>query len=213
MTDQDLLSEIQYALMEPTVDGGQSWDSEVWSHDEVLDTLNANLWGMLRDTHGIVTFAAPIALAPSALGVVPLPADWMATVALTWRDGTTNQRTTLRPADRFEGDLAAPSWQTTAGSPLAYDEQEADTLTVQLLPINATSGFVDLLYVQRPPALTGAGATVPVPDLLLTGIKYGTLGMLLRNVGRLLDPARGLYAQQRYELDVLVAKILLSGWA
>ena len=210
MTDQALLQEIQYALLEPP-DGGQSWPSEVWTRAEVLGNLNNNLWGWLRDTHALLTRVEQAELAAS-LGVVTLPSDCMATAACVWRPAG-GVRTPLGPVDRFEGDLALPSWEATAGSPLGYDDFEASTLTLQLIPRPDANGTLELLYVARPTEVTGAGATLAVPEEFLSGIKYGTLGMLLRKVGRLTDPTRAQYAEQRYDLTVLLTKILLGGFA
>jgi hypothetical protein len=210
MTDQELLTEIQYALLEPP-DGGQSWPSEVWTRDEVLGNLNSNLWNWLRDTHAITT-RVELAILAAALGVVPLPADWLATGAGVWR-AANGVRTPLGPVDRFEGDLALPTWETVPAVPLGYDDFEADTLTLQLIPRPAADGTLELLYVARPASVTGAGATLPVPEEFLDAPKYGCLAMLLRKVGRLVDPTRASYCEQRYDLCVTVTKILLDGWA
>ena len=210
MIDQDLLTEIQFALLEPP-DGGQTWPSEVWTRDEVIGNLNSNIWGWLRDTHAIVTSVDVVVLA-AALGVVTLPSDWLATGTCVWRSAA-GVRTPIGPVDRFEGDLALPTWETTVGSPLGYDEFEGDTLTLQLIPRPAANGTLELLYVARPAAVNGSGATLPIPDEFATAAKYGCLGMLLRKVGRLVDPDRASYCEQRYDLTVEVTKILLQGWA
>lgn len=210
MIDQALLTEIQYALLEPP-DGGQSWPSEVWTRDEVIGNLNNNLWGWLRDTHAIIT-RIELPILAVGLGIVTLPADWIATGSAVWRSAA-NVRTPLGPVDRFEGDLALPSWETTPGTPLGLDEFEADTLTAQLVPIPAADGTLELLYVARPLAVNGAGITLPVPEEFCSGIKYGTLSMLLRKVGRLVDPERAAYCEKRYDLTVTLTKILLGGWA
>lgn len=212
MIDQDLLSEIQYALLEPVVDGGQTWASEVWSRAEVLGNYNAALWSLLRDTHVVVTFTTISQPALSG-GTVTLPLDWMATVAFAYRDGVTNLRRPLPPADRFEGDLGLATWQTVAGTPIAYNEQEGDTLQGTLIPANATDGTLDLLYIARPAASAGEGQPIPVPDELCDGIKYKTIGFLMQTVGRLIDPDRSAYCVKRYDLAVEVTKILLSGWS
>jgi hypothetical protein len=212
MTDQDLLAEIQYALLEPIVDGGQTWASEVWSRDEVLSNYNASLWALLRDSHAIVTYT-PISQSAASLGVVALPLDWMATVGVVYRDGATSARTPLDPVDRFEADLGSPTWEDTPGSPIAYNEQEGDTLQMTLVPANATDGTVELLYIARPPASQGEGAVIPVPEELCTAVKYKLIGFLLQTVGRLIDPDRSAYCTLRYDLELEVTKILLSGWA
>lgn len=210
MTDQELLNELQFALLEPP-DGGQSWPSEVWTRDEVIGNLNSNTWGWLRDTHALLTRVDLPQLA-AALGVVALPTDWLATGTCVWRSAA-GVRTPLGPVDRFEGDLALPTWETTPATPIGYDEFEAATLTLQLIPRPAANGNLELLYVARTAAVNGAGITLPVPEEFLSGIKYGVLGMLLRKVGRLVDPDRAAYAEQRYALTVMLTKILLGGWA
>lgn len=210
MTDQDLLTELQYALLEPP-DGGQSWPSEVWTFDEVLGNVNANIWNWLRATRALVT---PVELAVTAAsgGLVTLPTDWLATATAVWRDAN-GVRTPLGRADRFEGDLAVPTWQTTGATPLAFDEGEDDSQRLQLIPKPSADGTLELRYVAQTAALLGAAATLPIPDLFASAVKYGTLGMLLRKVSRLLDPERAAYCERRYDLAVTVTEILLSGWA
>jgi len=212
MIDQDLLSEVQYALLEPVVDGGQTWASEVWEREDVLASYNAAIWSLLRDTHAIVSFVT-IPQAAAANGIVALPADWMATVAVGYLDSVTQARTPLPPTDRFEADLGSPQWEDTPGTPLAYNEQEGDTQQLTLVPANAADGTVDLLYIARPPASTGEGALIPLPEELCSGVKYKLLGFLLQTVGRLIDPDRSAYCSQRYDLAITVTKILLTGWA
>ncbi len=211
MTDQELLADVQYALLEPVVDGGQTWASEVWSRDEVLGNYNSALWALLRDTHAIITYTT-IAQAASANGVVSLPLDWMATAAVVFKSGT-NIRTPLSPTDRFEADLGSSGWEDTAGSPIAYNEQEGDTMQMTLVPANLTTGTVELLYVARPTASQGEGGVIPVPEELCSGVKYKLIGFLLQTVGRLIDPDRSAYCVQRYDLAVEVTKILQSGWS
>lgn len=210
MIDQELLTELQFAMLEPP-DGGQTWPSEVWTRDEVIGQLNGAIWGWLRETHALVLRVELPALAAS-LGVVALPADWLATGTLVWRDAA-GVRTPLGPVDRFEGDLALPTWETTPGSPLGYDEFEDDTLTLKLVPIPAADGTLELIYVARPTAVQGAGGTLPVPEEFCSGIKYGTLEGMLSKVGRLTDPTRATYCRRRYDLTVMLTKILLGGWA
>jgi hypothetical protein len=208
--DQDLLTEIQLALLEPA-DGGQSWPSEVWTHDEVLGNLNSRIWKLLRDTHAIVT-RVEIAVPAAGLGVVALPAAWIATVSGVWRTAG-GLRSPLGPADSYETDLALPTWGTTPGTPLVMHDLDRPTLTLQLAPIPDADGTLELLYVARPTALTGAGATIGLPDELLSGVKYGTLGMLLRKAGRLADPERAAYCEDRFALTTLAVELLLRGGA
>lgn len=210
MTDQQLLQEIQLAVLEPA-DGGASWPSEVWTRDEVLGYLNGGIWQLLKDTELQVT-RTELAVAGSATSIA-LPADWIATCSGVWRDGTTNVRTPLGPVGAFEGDAALPGWEATGGLPLGLVDLDSATLTLRLIPTPLSAGTLELLYVARTAAMTGAGVTLPIPDDYLSGVKYSTLGMMLRKVGRLLDPERAAYCEQRYDLVVAVTGIILGGWS
>lgn len=216
MIDQALLTELQYALLEPP-DGGQTWPSEAWTRAEVLDALNDTVNALLRDTHLVVTRSEQ-AVTAAALGIVTLPADWLATVHLVWRTAG-GVRTPLGPSDLFEADLAVPTWQDTAGTPLAYEDggsaaqSVSGSLRLQLIPRPDADGTLEIMYVARPTELQGAGATIAIPDEFLSGIKYGALGWLLRKVGRLQDPERAQYCDERFGLTKTVTEILLGGWA
>jgi hypothetical protein len=212
MIDRDLLSELQLVLLEPP-DGGDTWPSLIWTRDEVLDALNGGVRALARDTHLDVQ-RVEIPLAANAR-TVALPADWLATAALVWRAATTNTRTPLGPVDSFEGDLAAPGWEAAPGLPLGYADLDQTTLTLRLVPTPALAGTVELLYVRVPPTVTAGalGAPLPLADEFTTSVKYATLGMLLRKVGRLLDPERAAYCERRYELDRTAAALILGGWS
>jgi hypothetical protein len=209
MIEQDLLTELQYALLEPP-DGGASWPSEIWTRDEVLDNVDAALRYLLRTTQLVITRTELPVLAGALF--IAMPANWLATGALVWRalDGT---RTPLGPVDAFEGDLALPSWETAPGLPLAYADLDGATLTLKLVPTPLAAGTVELLYVARPPATTGSSEVLPIPDEFASGIKYYALGQLLSNVGRLLDPERAAYCDRRVEITQAAATIILGGWA
>lgn len=211
MIDQDLLSDLQRILLEPIVDGGDSWASEVWTRDEVLDVLNDAMRRLVRDTH-LVVLRTEITVLAGATSVT-LPADWLATAAVVWRDASTNARTPLGPVDAFEGDCALTSWETTLGAPLGVVDLDSNTLTFRLVPTPAADGLVELLYVPRPAAVNGNGNTLPIPDEFVSAEKYGALGRLLSKVGRLQDPARAAYCAERVQIVTIAAHILIGGWA
>ena len=212
MTDRELLSELQYVLIEPP-DGGDTWPSQVWTREEVLDAVNAGLRALARDTHLVVTRTEqPVAAGATSL---PLPADWLATAHLVWRDTVTNERTPLGPVDAFEGDLATPGWETAPGLPLGYADLDGPTLTLRLVPTPAFAGTLELLYIARPVDVTATapGAPLPLASEFTSALKYAALGTLLRKVGRLLDDERAHYAERRYQLTQTATAILLGGWS
>lgn len=211
MIDQDLLSELQRALLEPVVDGGQTWASEIWTRDEVLEALNDATGEVVRDTQLVVRRAEIVVLANATS--VALPTDWLVTAAGVWQDGTTGVRTPLGPVDSFEADCALPTWETTTGTPIGLADLDSTTLTVRLVPTPATAGVLELLYIPRPAAISGNGTTLPIPDEFVSAEKYGTLETLLGKVGRLQDPARAAYCAQRVQIASIAADVLLRGWA
>lgn len=214
MTDRELLEELQYVLIEPP-DGGDTWPSLIWTRAEVLDAVNGAVRALCRDVHlSVAGQHLPVA---ALTRTIPLPADWLATVLVVWRDTTTAPptRTPLGPVDAFESDLAVPSWEVAPGLPLGYADLDAEQRTLRLVPTPATAGAIELLYVALPLAATGAlpATDLPVAEEFTDGIKYAALGWLLRKVGRLLDPERAAYCERRYALTRTAAAILLGGWA
>jgi len=209
VTDQALLEELQFALLEPP-DGGASWPSEVWTREEVLDGVNGGLRELLRATHLVVTRTELAVLA--AATSVALPTDHLATAHLVWRS-LAGVRTPLSPVDSFEADLGLPSWEVTGGTPLGYAALDASTLTLRLVPTPLANGTIELLYIARPTSMTGAALTLPVSDEFASGVKYDALGWLLSKVGRLQDPERSTYCEQRAQLTQLAANLLLKGFA
>ena len=211
MTDTDLLSDLQYALIEPP-DGGATWPGEVWTRAEVLDALDSAARDLVRETHLCVQRVEQPVLAGTLR--LPLPADWLATAYLVWRaaDGT---RTPLGPVDAFEGDLATPGWETAPGLPLGYADLDGPTLTLRLVPTPAFAGTLELLYIARPVDVTATapGAPLPLASEFTSALKYAALGTLLRKVGRLLDDERAHYAERRYQLTQTATAILLGGWS
>jgi len=214
MTDRELLTELQYVLIEPP-DGGDSWPSLIWTRGEVLDAVNGGVRALVRDTHLVVT---RVERAVAALQtIVDLPTDWLATAHLVWRDTATGIRTPLGPVDAFEGDLALPGWEATAGLPLGYADLDGPTLTLRLVPTPDAPGTIELLYIAAvpaiAPAIAGTAAPLPLAPEFDSALKYAALGTLLRKVGRLLDDERARYAERRYALTQTAATILLGGFA
>ena len=227
MTDQDVLSLVQRALVEP-VDGGASWPSGLWTRDEVIAGLNTRMRQFLRDTHAIVTRVAIDV--PALTNPITLPADWIATLHCVWLEETgggvfdpvafdigaydgSEARHPLSPCDAFESDLMLPTWESTPGTPIVYLDGDQGTLTIRLAPVPVTDGILELMYVALPTAATGAGITLSIPDEYLDGIRNGLLANLLGKVGRGSDPQRAAYCEERFKTCELLTEIILGGWS
>lgn len=209
MTDQDLLTDLQYALVEPP-DGGASFLSELWTRDEVLHAVTTRLRQLHRDTQIIAKYGA-VPVGPSE-NPIDLPADWIATLEIVWRTPA-NVRRLLRPSDAYEADLLSPNWETTPAIPSAYLDGDDGTRTIRLAPLPAAEGVVEILYVAQPTTVTGEGTNLLTPDEFLDGVKYGALADLLGKVGRASDVERSQYAEERYQLTVAMSELILGGWA
>ena len=209
MTDQDVLTLLQYALIEPP-DAGATWPSGLWTRDEVIAALNTRMRQYLRDTQAIATYIDIAVLANA--NPITLPAGWIATLAANWRTSG-GVRSPLTPSDMFEIDLAIPTWETTTGTPLVILDGDGGTLTCRLGPVPSANGTLELLYMALPTAANGSGVTLSIPDEALDGIRYGALEDLLSKVGRGADPLRAQYCHERFEMGELLTEMILGGWA
>jgi hypothetical protein len=208
MTDQSLLTDVQFCLLEPP-DGGASFPSGLWTRAEVLDACSAGQRDLLRTTH-LLTTRVEIAVLAGATSVA-LPANWLATLSVNWR--ASSVRYPLGPADAFEVDCILSTWEGTTGLPIVFLDGDTTSLLIRLAPTPSTNGTVELRYVADPTTLTGNGTALTVPDEFAGALKYAGLEMLLNKPSRAFDPERAAYCVERYDLVRLAAELLLAGGA
>lgn len=213
MIDQDLLSAVQTALLEPPT-GGLAWPSELWTKDEVYGALAFRQQELLKVTHGW----AGVATIPGVIGQAryTLPDDWVATVFAAWDEpasGSTARRVReLLPSDMHQADLGLATWETTDDRPIAYSDADTPTRTIQLIPAPAAAGTIQLIYVPLAPTPTGAGEVLQVADpWCLPVLKYAVLESALEKIGRAHDPTRAGYCRWRRQLGEQVTRLLLGG--
>lgn len=209
MTDQELLTEIQHALLEPP-DGGATWPSGLWTQAEVLSAANMAQDLLLKRTQLLI---GQVTL-PVTAGVarVALPDDWLATWQVVWRgsDGTVRE---LIRSDQFQADHAQPAWPSTLDTPEVYFDHDQALLQIQLAPIPDIDGDLDVFYVPAGVTLDATGENLTVPDELAPSLKFGLLADLLGKDGRGKSPERAAYAQGRFDLGIDVAGVILrSAW-
>lgn len=209
ITDEELLEEIQYTMLEPP-DGGFTWPSGMWYRVEIFDYVHQRQNRFIKETHlqlGIddVPFTA-------LNGRAALPFDWIATVRAVWigSDGT---RKVLMRGDSWQADYGYPTWSLTSGVPKIYMDAETPTLTLQVAPIPTVSGTVHLYFIPLYPPLDLGGDVMALPDEFVWCVKYGVMADMFRKIGLNQDPTRADYCESRYQMGVEVAKILLEGWA
>lgn len=223
--DQELLTEIQYAVIEPP-NGGASWPSGLWTRDEVLGYLNQRQDRLLRESLllvGVATIPVGQLDEPSeevdlpdvisdGAGVVELPADWLATFSVVWRgnDGTVRE---LVRSDTFEADHADQAWSGEDGTPLFYIDRQTANRFIRIAPFpSETAGVIELWYIPLGAPLNGA-EILTVPDELAPSLKYGTLADMLKKDGRAKDDTRSQYCEERFQMGIEAAALILDGFA
>lgn len=216
MIDQTLLTGIQYAVIEPP-DGGASWPSGLWSRDEVLSYLNQRQDRLLKQSLIYLktsTDLEEIIGSTSQFPIRLLPLDWLRTMSVVWT-GVDGQIKELQRLDSFEADHGGTDyWRTAeATAPFGYLEYDTENLTIAVVPIPTVDGALTILYVPTGVPLTGNGVSLLVPDELETGVKYGTLADMLWKDGRGKDALRAQYCEERYNMTVEAAQLILQGWA
>lgn len=214
ITQQDLLSDLQYALLElpdGAPDGGASWPSEVWTRPTVLDAITEAAAVLQRDTRLVTAYLEQIVL--TGARSVSMPGDWLASAHLVFRTEPQQTCTMLIPADAFEADQGAPSWETRPGIPYAYIDGDAQTLEIRLVPTPVQDGVLQNVYIPQPGTFDGVREALPVPEIAVAAVKYGALGTLLGSVTRLQDPERAAYCQDRVAVLTAALQVLLQGGA
>lgn len=216
-TDQQLFSIIQRKLNEPP-DGGQSFFTQRWTHDELVRVAADRQDALLKATHlqiGMAQSGVIAGVLEETAGnpLVGLPDDWIATVALI-RFPTDRAPYLVDLADSWSADYGDSTMVAADGVPKVCLDAETPSRTLRLIPAPAVAAPLLLYYVPRAAVLTGTGEYCTVPDEMAAPVlQYGILADLLSKTGRGQDLPRANYCRQRWQLGVEVTAILLKGLA
>ncbi len=211
MTDIDLLSEVQAAVLEPR-DGGQTWPSARWTKTEVVALLTQRQDRFLKET----LLLASINILPVLSGAtsVDLPDDWMITYHAAWRsaDGAFQP---LHPADATTADLGEPTWLSAPGTPVVWSDGDTPVPTLRLMPTPDADGQVWLIYAARGEAPAGdplSPTLLTTPDDFCVFLRYGVLADLFGKQGRMFDPLRAAACEAKYREGIDLAQRQVQGW-
>lgn len=205
MTDQELLEELQRALIEPP-DLGATWPSGLWTTAEVVGYANQRQDRMLKETLAVVSWLdTPLAPGQSQQD---LPDGWLATrnAFLVYQAATVP----LSPISRREADLMLPDWGASLGRPQWYIEEEWATRQVSLVPPPAVGGVLHLYAALVGNALDGTGIDLTIPDEFAPYLWYGVLADMFGKQGRAFDQPRAQYCEARYQEGVQLGQVLLQ---
>lgn len=208
-TDQQVLEEMQYLLVEPP-NSGASLASDQWQIVDWIEALNDAQDELLR-TVDVVLDDEELVTTPHATRH-PLPEGTIAVKEMAWRDSSTVYYRPLQPDDFFSLDNQIPDWEVTpATRPRVYMQDEVPQLVVATAPPTVRTGVLLATITKTQTDLSNTGVAFSVPDELVHVIKWRALETLLRRPGPAQDPARADYCRQRWEEGILGARIMLEG--
>jgi hypothetical protein len=207
-TDQAVLEQAQYTMLEPP-DGGQTWDSDLWTLEEVSGYLTQRQNRLLKNTHLQVGIADITVTAGTA--VFALPDDWINTIGVVYTDSGGNTIELMR-SDTWEADYGIPTWSYVQATPKLYSDADTEPLTIRIMPVPDDDGTLQIYYVPLGAPLDGSGELMTVPDEFVPSVKYGLLSDMFAKVGRAHDPGRAKYCQDRFSLGIELGNLLLGGW-
>lgn len=205
-TDQQVLNEIQYTVIEPP-DSGATWPSGMWTAAETVRYLNQRQDRFIFETHPYVT-AANIAVTAGD-NLYDLPAGFVKTVRVIWTP-TSGTAVELTRGDDWEADHGIPTWTTVEDVPKIYIIEP--TLEIKLAPIPDSNGTLRIYYIKTGTTFTGGGISATLQDEMIPSLKYGALADMFGKVGRAHDPIRAKYCADRFQLGIDVTNILLKGF-
>ncbi len=215
-TVEHILSEIQRHMLEPTIDGGVSW--QIWEETEVVHYLRERIarflleTGLVQDRDTITTIAAQKEYD------LPTTLAELKRVALSGSG--------LFPMDYWQADHGKVGWDTTTGTPYGYLEN-VDQLSVELVPSPTTGGETLTIHMVKSTPFDRPGPTASNPEnlslaetlatykLRLPGvfcwtIKYGVMADMLKKEGEANDPQRAEWCEQRFRDGVEIGKLLVG---
>lgn len=203
---REVLTEIQYHMLEPTIDGGQTW--QLWTSNEVLNYMRERISKFLVETGLMIDRASmPMIAGTSSYNLA-------STLAELRRVGVDNRG--LTTCDYWEQDHGTPGWQFLSGVPTGYLVSPLDQLTIQLDPIPIANGTINYHYIRSTPFEDPATSEQSIYDFVLRlpanfawAIKYGVMADMFSKEGEANDPQRAEYCEQRWQEGIELAKLLI----
>jgi len=206
--DSDLITEMQDALIETR--NASSMTTDIWTLDELVDSLNDRQASFLRQTGCILT-------RESITGYIGVhryePASNSVGIRrLVWVRRSDGDRHPVHRATTWESDNRNPTWMRgrAVTRPRIFGETLTPADAFEVFEAPNEVGSFDALYVGISSALTGAGVALTVPDDFAHYIKWGVLADLLLKRGQPEDRARAAYCEARFEEGIELAKLFMT---
>lgn len=207
VTDRQLITEIQYHLLETATNGGSWAGTDQFTYQDVVNALQRRLNQFLLESGMVLTFGSSVVVNPVS-GRFTLSDTVIDLRRGSWLT-TDNTHSVLWREDEWAISTYDQQWTQTPATPVAYSVSVTPPLEVQLAPPPAANGTFEYIATLTGATLDPAstGTILGVPDDHTPTIKWGTLADLLAQDGQGTDPARVAYCEQRWQEGIALAKL------
>lgn len=205
VTDQELLNDIQYKLVE-TANNGASMTTTLWTVPEIVQYMNDRQRQLLRET-GIVVKTGTLS---GLRGVkrYELPEDCISVRRVAWHS-TRNIIKELIRTDPFTLDNMVAAWGNIPGTPQVYLESTTPYQVYEVYPAPLDSGYFHIVYLSVETDLSNTGVRCSVPDEFAMYIMYGALADCWKKAGPGQDLIRAAYCEERFQEGIDLGRALL----
>lgn len=207
LTNWDLVSDLQYSLLEPAPAGGTWTGTDQFNLDQLNTAIQRRRDQFLRETGVVITRTTIPYAAPPASGRIALDERVSIVRRAAWRPDATMITSPLGRATEWAANNFAPAWLQDTQEPYAYSVSVVPPLTLQVIPPTANPGTLDLLSINTgAPLDPDIETTLGIPDDFTWIVKFGALADLLNGDGLALDPQRAAYCETRWQQGLDLAR-------
>jgi len=212
VTDTQLMTEIQYQLLEPAT--GTSWTgSDQFSFDQITNAMQRRRNQFMVETGAVLNHPTS-GIAPLPFGRFPLDDTVIDVRRAAFQPvGGADWVTLWRQDEWSMGANTAMTWPQTPATPQAYSIAASPPVTLQLEPPPNINGTLDMVTVEDPGDLDPSspnGTLLFIPDDFVWVVKFGVLADLLGADGQARDQDRAQYCLQRWQEGIQLANIYTS---
>lgn len=207
VTNWNLVTEIQYALLEPAAAGGTWTGTDQFTLQQVSDAIQRRRDQFLQETGAVLTWTErPYTM--TASGRYALAEQVLTVRRAAWRPNATQLLQPLQRTDEWASNHFSPGWRTASAAPTTYSVSVTPPITMQVLSAPNGDGVLDLVAVQAgDPIVTNTQAVLGIPDDWTWVVKYGALADLLQADGLARDLPRAQYCLSRWDQGIAAASV------
>jgi len=206
VTNWELVTDLQYALLEPAAAGG-TWTGTAQFDLAVINAaIQRRRDQFLRETGQVITEFSEAEVA-TVSGRFELAENIINIRHVDWTVNATALQLPLSRTDEWAANSFRASWVTPAAQPRWFSVTVTPPLFVQVMPPPATDGILAGLAIQHGLPLDPlVSSFLGIPDDWAWVVKYGALADLLQQDGLVLDPQRADYCETRWRQGIEAAR-------